>query len=43
MRTLFLHLDRLCSDCGGSLQYTSLALLIAIAAILAQADGHFLN
>lgn len=43
MRTLFHRLDQLRSDCSGSLHYTSLALLIAIAALLSQADGHFLN
>ena len=43
MSTLFFHLDRLCADCRGSIQYSSLTLLLAIAAIaiLSQADGHF--
>jgi hypothetical protein len=43
MRKLFLRLDRLRADCGGSLQYSSLALLLAIAAValLGQENGHF--
>jgi hypothetical protein len=45
MRAMFLRLDRLRADCRGSLQYSSLALLLAIAAIaiLGHANGHIFN
>jgi hypothetical protein len=45
MRTLFFRLDRLRTNCSGSLQYSSLALLLAIAAIavFSWTGGHFPN